>query len=101
MGDLIKAIYGNSLEPIRSTEKSKKADRSESRSSESKRSEGFAASLIPDLHDKVEISEEGRQAARAESGEPVEAALPEETTQAVSDNWLSVGYQMARETLDS
>ncbi len=100
MGDLIKAIYGNGLQPIRSTERTQKPDKGERSSDAPTKREGIAAGLVPDLRDKVEISEEGRKAARAGT-KLDEPALPNETTQAVTDNWLSVGYQISRDTLDS
>jgi hypothetical protein len=97
MVDKISRIYGSgSLQPTPQPPKSKKSEKTES--SAPARRPNPAARLVPDLKDRVEISEEGRAAARA-MGASEDVKLPEGTTEAVSSSWYSTGYAYALDTV--
>lgn len=94
MVDGISRIYTGQSAPIQPPEKPKKsAQTDEVRPS---RSGPVAARLVPELEDKVEISEAGRAAA-AEAIGPKEVRVPAETVRAVRDSWYSAGYTAARQ----
>ncbi len=79
------------IQPPKPPEKSEKVERQAPARTRS----SSAAQLIPELHDKVEISKEAREAAKADG--ITQDALPKETTAAVGNSWYSVGYKMAVE----
>ena len=90
MVDGISRIYSNQIQPT------KPAKSSEKKSSAPANGEERLSQLVPDLKDKVEISAEGREAARAHAvGSDFE--LPAGDLDAVTRNWYSVGYRMAVE----
>jgi hypothetical protein len=107
MVDRISQIYTGNNAPIQKPDKSDKSEKSKapqrSDSAEEVRpSRGgpIAARLIPNLVDKVEISEAGRAAANQVTPAK-EEKLPEETTRAVSDSWYTTGYTQARQEFDA
>lgn len=99
MVDRISRIYTDSTPHIQPPEKPKKSEKS-SEVERPVRSGPIAARLIPDLTDKVEISEAGRMAA-AQVSAPKESKIPDETVQVIRNSWYSVGYTTARSEQDS
>ncbi len=99
MVDRISQIYTGSTPPLQPPEKPKKSEKS-SEVDRPMRSGPIAARLIPDLTDKVEISEAGRMAA-AQINAPKESRIPESTVQAIRNSWYAVGYTTARSEQDS
>jgi len=98
MVDRISSIYTNAVPPSQPSGKSKKSEKTEE--VEAQRGGPIAMRLIPDLVDKVEISEAGRMAA-AQVSAPKEEKIPEETTSAISNSWYSTGYTTALEEQDT
>ncbi|MBD3165071.1 hypothetical protein GF324_00565 [bacterium] len=92
MVDRVSGLY-NTPAP-KPPERSKSAERAE----RAERATNMAARMIPDLQDKVEISEEGRAAA-ADLVVDEEKGVPDETRRAITGNWYSAGMRMAMETL--
>ena len=96
MVDKIAGIYSGQAQPTPQPSKSRKTEKTES--SAPSRPSTVAARLVPDMHDRVEISEEGRAAARA-MGASEDVKLPEGTTEAVTSSWYSSGYKYALDTV--
>jgi hypothetical protein len=90
MVDRVSRLYDTS--PAQPPERAKAAERAE----RAERRTNMAARMIPDLQDKVEISEEGRAAA-ANLTVDQEVTVPDETRRAITGNWYSTGFQMAME----
>jgi len=93
MFDQISRIYGpGELLPLKPTEKTTK------KTTEKSESLRGTERLLPDLKDRVEISEEGLKAAKL-SLLSEESPVSSETTQAIQDNWYRVGYKIASQEL--
>lgn len=90
MVDGISRIYSSQIQPT------KPAKSSEKKESTPVRSEDRLARLVPDLKDKVEISAEGREAARTHAVGS-EFGPPQGDMDAIVRNWYAVGYRMAVE----
>lgn len=102
MVDRISRIYTGGSAPIQPPEKPKKSQKSGSTDEvRATRDEPIAARLIPNLVDKVEISEAGRAAVNKVNAPKVEEKLPEETTRAIGQSWYSSGYAQARTEFDA
>ncbi|MFH0883145.1 MAG: hypothetical protein V2A56_09170 [bacterium] len=99
MVDRISRIYTGLTPPLQPPEKPKKSEKT-SEVDRPVRSGPIAARLIPDLVDKVEISEAGRMAA-AQISAPKESKIPDETIQTIRSSWYAVGYTAARSDQDS
>ena len=59
-----------------------------------------AARLLPDLQDRVEISEEARAAAQTEEVNGGEIGVSDARRKAISDSWYAAGYAYALELID-
>ena len=100
MVDRISRIYTGSTPPLQPPDKPKKSERT-SEVDRPVRSGPIAARLIPDLVDKVEISEAGRSAAAQISAPKQESKISDETVQTIRNSWYAVGYTAARSEQDS
>ncbi|MDP8208010.1 MAG: hypothetical protein P9L92_15200 [Candidatus Electryonea clarkiae] len=90
----ISRVYSNQIQQakVKETSDKKVPARSESRQSVER--------LLPDLHDKVEISDEGRKAA-ATGSVTAENNVSKEDVEAIGDNWYGAGYRMAANEAES
>lgn len=101
MVDRISRIYSGGSTPIQPPEKPKKSEKSgSSEDVRSTRDEPIAARLIPNLVDKVEISEAGRTAA-GKVNAPKEEKIPEEVTRSIGQSWYTSGYVQSRTEFDA
>ena len=60
----------------------------------------LAARLIPNLEDTVEISEAGREAARAEEADGGEEGVAESHRKAIANGWYAAGYLAAQDAVE-
>lgn len=65
------------------------------------RRENVAERIAPQLQDKVQISDEGREASRAERSKPAGERVSAETAAAVADTWYAAGYKLGRDAIES
>ncbi len=94
MFDGISRIYSGQLQPIKPNQQTDKKD------PVSAGTKSEVSSLVPELKDKVEISDEGRRASKT-GGLIIETTLPPEDFKAVTENWYSTGYRIAQDLSDS
>ncbi|HEB83777.1 MAG TPA: hypothetical protein ENI92_02120 [Bacteroidetes bacterium] len=95
MVDRISTVYkAGAIQPPKPPEKSEKGERAEAPAS----SRTPAARLVPDLKDKVEISDKAREAARMQglTNEPV---VPQQDVEAIRSGWYAAGYKQALQSL--
>ncbi|MCB2213657.1 hypothetical protein KQI52_16205 [bacterium] len=67
------------------------------------RRQNVAERIAPHLHDQVEISEQAREASRADAmtGLPYASPVPEQTIHELQDSWYATGYQQALDQFDA
>ena len=94
MVDGISRVYANQIQPVKPAQSVEKKD-----SVKVERRKEGAGTLVPDLKDKVEISEEGRKASKTLNIDH-RVSVDKENVDAIQDNWYSAGYRMAVEESD-
>ncbi|MBZ0263175.1 hypothetical protein K8I28_00780 [bacterium] len=93
MVDKVSRIYGpGSVQPANSSRTGKNSDKVEKRDRWDDR--------LHELEDRVEISAEGKAAAEMAGVKGKEVTVPAETREHIQDNWYSVGYRMAMDTVE-
>ncbi len=97
VGEITEAYRNGGLLPTKPSGKSERSESSKPRNSPAERVATQAA--VPELRDRVEISDEGRQAAKT-AGATADKEIPAETRETIEQSWYDGGIQNAISSLD-